>query len=137
MIEEIIKNMPIKEKNILNNRLAKEIECEIDLNHLRSYKSGVSKERIPQEYDWIYKRAAAILLKAVHRPCSIKFLRNHFGSLKNRGVAPDRWYPASGYVLRHLVQNLEHKNYLISHKKGRYTSPQIRNRIIKLYNENK
>jgi len=86
------------------------------------YKSGACCERIPQEKDWYYIRAVS-LLKYLHtNPLGIKKLLKRYGKMRSRGSAPSKRYLASGFLTRHLVQELQRVGYLAIHPKGRFTS---------------
>ena len=50
-------------------------------------KTGVHKERPPQNRDWWYMRSASILRKLVrYSPIGVSKLRIKYGGRKNRGV---------------------------------------------------
>ena len=91
-------------------------------------KTGHSKDRLPENTDWWYVRAASVL-RAVAKlgPVGTEKLRTKYGSKKNRGHKPERFYKASGSILRKVLQQLE-KSQLIkqtqkdSHK-GRILTP--------------
>jgi len=71
-------------------------------------KSGCSKERPPVEEDFWYIRAASILrhlyIKGV---VGVGRLRTRYGSRKNRGARPDKFYKASGKMIRIILQQAE------------------------------
>ena len=91
-------------------------------------KTGMHKERPPLRKDWWHVRAAAVL-RWVHirGPVGVSKLRTRFGGKKNRGVKPDRFYKASGNIIRKALQQLEAaglvKNKDDSVRKGRVTTP--------------
>jgi len=72
-------------------------------------KTGVHKERPPDNIDWWYYRAASILRKLYKqgRPVGIERLRTAYGGRMNRGVAPERFAKGSGAVVRKILQQLE------------------------------
>lgn len=72
-------------------------------------KTGVHKERPPQDPDWWYVRAASILRKLYKsgEPIGIERFRTIYGGRVNRGVAPERFAKASGSVIRKILQQLE------------------------------
>jgi small subunit ribosomal protein S19e len=71
-------------------------------------KSGSHKERVPQQHDWWYHRAAAVLRAVdVKGPIGTAKLAVKFGGRKNRGVAPDQFREAGTNVLRKCLQQLE------------------------------
>ena len=100
-------------------------------------KTGQSKERPPMEKDWWYVRAAAILRKvAVRGPIGVSKLRILFGSKKNRGFKPEKFFKASGNHIRKILQQLE-KEGLVTKKedsqhKGRIITPKGRSLLDKI-----
>lgn len=71
-------------------------------------KTGVHKERPPQQEDWWYIRSAAVLRKvALRGPVGTNKLRVLFGGRKNRGHKPDAFRRASGSVIRNVLQQLQ------------------------------
>ena len=71
-------------------------------------KTGVSRERPPQQADWWETRAAAVLRKlATGRQLGTQRLRRLYGGRKNRGHKPEHVFPASGSVIREILQQLE------------------------------
>lgn len=91
-------------------------------------KTGISKERLPDNKDWWYHRAASIL-RTVARlgPVGTEKLRTKYGSKKNRGHKPEHFYKASGSIIRKILQQLE-KAQLIKQvekdkHKGRILTP--------------
>ncbi len=88
-------------------------------------KTGHHKERLPDNPDWWFYRAAAIL-KSVHRlgPVGTQKLRTKYGGRKRRGHKPERFYKASGSLIRKILQQLE-KAELIKHEKKENHSGRI------------
>jgi len=91
-------------------------------------KTGVHKERPPQQKDWWYIRAAAVL-RTIYKegPIGISKLRSKYGGKKNRGSKPEKFRKGSGSVIRKIVQQLEAAG-LIKYKKegvnkGRIITP--------------
>jgi small subunit ribosomal protein S19e len=126
-----IKDKSIKEYNFLISKLAEVLKTEINLNKYSNYKSGVSKERIPLNADWVYYRAASMCILTVNTPRTVNFFKKRYASLKNRGVKKDRKYTASGYIIRHILQILENKGLVKSLElKGRYATSALKNIII-------
>ena len=71
-------------------------------------KTGAGRERVPENADWWYTRAASILRKVYMRgPLGVKTLRMYYGNKKNRGVKPERFVKASGKIIRSILQQLE------------------------------
>jgi len=91
-------------------------------------KTGISKDRLPDNKDWWYHRSASVL-RTVARlgPIGTEKLRTKYGSKKNRGYMPEHFYKASGSIIRKVLQQLE-KSGLIKQvekdkHKGRILTP--------------
>ncbi len=100
-------------------------------------KTGHSKERPPAREDWWYIRTAAVL-RSVYRlgPIGVAKLRVKYSSKKNRGVAGEKSYRASGNILRKILQQLE-KAELIKQTvkdvhKGRIITPKGKSLLDKI-----
>jgi small subunit ribosomal protein S19e len=91
-------------------------------------KTGHSKQRLPDNDDWWYYRSAAILRSiAKLGPIGTQKLRTKYGSKKNRGHKPEKFFEASGSIIRKILQQLE-KSELIKQAergvhKGRVVTP--------------
>ncbi|MFH1210188.1 MAG: 30S ribosomal protein S19e [archaeon] len=100
-------------------------------------KTGMSKERPPVDRDWWYHRAASILRTVyIKGPIGTSKLRVKYGSRKNRGVKPEKFYPGSGKIIRVILQQLE-KAELIqqsekSKRKGRIITKKGKSFLDKL-----
>lgn len=92
-------------------------------------KSGVHKERPPEQEDFWYIRSVAILRRLyLNGSVGVERLRSYFGGRKRRGHKPARFRKASGAIIRKILQQLEvagliEKN---ANKKGRKLSSQGR-----------
>ncbi len=91
-------------------------------------KTGMHKERPPVKDDWWQMRAAAILRWVkIRGPVGVSKLRTKFGGRKNRGVKPDKFYKASGNIIRTILQQLEETGYVKKQDdgvhKGRVITP--------------
>ncbi|MFZ5954892.1 MAG: 30S ribosomal protein S19e [Nanoarchaeota archaeon] len=74
-------------------------------------KSGVSRQRVPEDPDFWYKRAASILRQLyIKGVIGVNRLRTRYGSRKNRGVRPDKFKRASGKIIRTILQQAESAN---------------------------
>lgn len=84
-------------------------------------KTGVCKERPPSQNNWWYVRSASILHKLSKNKFSgISRLRKVYGSRKRRGHKPEHKYPASGAIIRRVLQQLEKAGFVKTEKgKGR------------------
>ena len=82
-------------------------------------KTGMNRERPPVQNDWWFIRSAAVLRKLFIRgPIGTSKLRVAFGGKKNRGMRPERFYPASGNHLRKILQQLEKAGLAKQTEKG-------------------
>jgi len=71
-------------------------------------KSGVSKQRIPEDPDFWQKRLASILRQLyIEGVVGVNRLRTKYGSRKNRGMRPARFKKASGKMIRTMLQQAE------------------------------
>lgn len=82
-------------------------------------KTSMSKERPPARDDWWHVRAASLLRKVYrHGPIGVSKLRRKYGSKKNRGVRPEKFYKASGNIIRKIMQQLTKAELVKEAKKG-------------------
>ncbi|MDP7140998.1 MAG: 30S ribosomal protein S19e [Candidatus Woesearchaeota archaeon] len=111
--------MPINElidKTAQDLKKIKEIKPPVWANLV---KTGVSRERVPVEKDWWYSRTASILRKVhILGPIGTSKLRTKYGSKKNRGVKPGKFYKSSGNIIRKVLQQLETAGLIIKKDKG-------------------
>ena len=71
-------------------------------------KTGVHKERPPQDPDWWYVRAAAIMRKLYLKgPLGVSRLRKLYGGRHRRGHRPPKFARGSGAIIRRILQQLE------------------------------
>ena len=71
-------------------------------------KTGVHKERLPEQSDWWHMRAASLLRRVyLNGPVGISRLRSYYGGRQNRGQAPERFHKAGGKIIRTILQQLE------------------------------
>jgi small subunit ribosomal protein S19e len=86
-------------------------------------KTGVSREKVPQQLDWWYLRTASILRKIyLYGPIGAERLSKFYGGRKNRGYKPERFKRGSRKIIRTILQQLEEKNLVKKsekQKKGR------------------
>ena len=82
-------------------------------------KTGHHKERRPDDQDWWYFRSAAILRSIANLgPIGTQKLRTKFGGKKNRGHKPEKFYQASGSIIRNILQQLETSGLIRQTEKG-------------------
>jgi len=99
-------------------------------------KTGMSKERLPESPDWYVTRAAAVLRTVYIRgPIGVEKLRNKYGSKKNRGHQPEKFFKAGGKIIRSVLQQLEKAGFIeqktIDGHKGRVITAKGRSFVDK------
>jgi small subunit ribosomal protein S19e len=71
-------------------------------------KTGVSKERPPQDPDFWFKRAASIFRQLyIRKVVGVNKLKTRYGGKKNRGVRPEIFKKGSGKIIRVILQQAE------------------------------
>ncbi len=82
-------------------------------------KTGHHRERLPENPDWWYIRAASIL-RTIARlgPIGTQKLRTKYGGRKQRGHKPERTYKGSGSIARKILQQLEKSGLIKQTQKG-------------------
>ena len=74
-------------------------------------KTGVHKERPPENPDWWYIRCASLLRKIyIKGPIGVERLRSENGGRKDRGVRPEHTMKGSGAIIRNALKQLEEAN---------------------------
>ena len=82
-------------------------------------KTGMHKERPPEQPDWWYTRAASLLRRIyIDSPVGVQRLRSYYGGRKKRGVAPGHFRRASGKILRTILQQLEKAGLVMKTERG-------------------
>lgn len=82
-------------------------------------KSGIHRERPPQQPDFWYVRAASILRRIyLDGPVGVQRLRTYYGGLKKRGYKPSRFRRAGGAMIRKMLQQLETAGFIDKVDKG-------------------
>lgn len=88
-------------------------------------KTGVHKEMPPEDPDWWFIRAAAVLRRVyVDGPIGVERMRSFYGGAKNRGSRPNAFRKGSGSILRKAFQQLEACKFVLHDKTGRRISPE-------------
>ena len=96
-------------------------------------KSGVHKERPPEQKDFWYIRAASILRRLyLNGPVGVERLRVYYGGRKKHRVSPPHHKKASGSIIRKILQQLEKAGLVEKTKKGRILTPKGRSFIEKV-----
>jgi small subunit ribosomal protein S19e len=99
-------------------------------------KTGMNKERPPLQDNWWYIRAASMMRKIyLGNALGVSKLRKAYGGRKNLGHKPEHKRPASGAVIRKVLQQIEAAGFVKSEKgKGRKLTPKgqsFLNRIVR------
>lgn len=90
-------------------------------------KTGVHKERKPENVDWWYVRCASILRRVyIDGPVGVRSLRTFYGGKKDRGVSPEKFRRGSGSIVRVALHQLEAAGYVEKVDAGRIITPQGR-----------
>jgi len=88
-------------------------------------KTGVHKERKPENVDWWYVRCASILRRIyIDGPVGISSLRTFYGGKKDRGVTPETFRKGSGSIIRGALHQLEDAGYVQKVDAGRIVTPE-------------
>jgi small subunit ribosomal protein S19e len=107
----------------LINRLKEELKKfkEISPPHWAKFvKSGVHRERPPEQEDFWFIRAASILRRIyLNGPVGVSRLRSYYGGARKRGSRPRHFRKASGAIIRKILQQLEKVNLIEKNKRGR------------------
>lgn len=83
-------------------------------------KTGVNKELPPENPDWWYIRAAAVLRKIYIRgPLGTRRLKSYYGGKKNRGSKAEKARSGSGSIIRKVLQQLEKARFVQTVPAGR------------------
>ncbi|UCD03450.1 MAG: 30S ribosomal protein S19e [Candidatus Aenigmatarchaeota archaeon] len=103
----------------------------------RFVKTGVHKERTPQQDDWWHIRAAAVMRKVgIEGVIGVERLRKEYGGRKNLGHKPERKRKASGSVIRNVLRQLEAAEFVTTRKsKGRMLAPKGRSFLTEIARE--
>ncbi len=94
--------------------VAEELEADFEAPEWTEFaKSGVHRERPPEQENWYFIRAAAILRRIyMEGPLGVSRLRTIYGGRKRNGHGPEHHGKASGKVIRTALQNLEEAGYV-------------------------
>ena len=129
-----VKDVPA---DIFIERLSEYIKAEVEAVRPPEWslwvKTGVSRERPPDDPDWWYKRAASILRKLYLKgPLGVDDLRLMYGGRKDRGVRPEHFYKGGGAIIRKILQQLEEAGLVEKTPKGRVLTSRGRSLLDKL-----
>ncbi|MFH1445608.1 MAG: 30S ribosomal protein S19e [Nanoarchaeota archaeon] len=83
-------------------------------------KTGVHKERPPEQKNWWWLREASIMRKLyLKQNLGVSKFRKLYGGRKNLGHQPEHKRKASGAIIRRMMQQMETKQLIKKDKKGR------------------
>jgi len=115
-------HIAIVNPNDLNNKVADELKKQSlvqPTDWSKFVKTSHSKDRLPEDPDWWFHRAAAIMRSIATRgPVGTQKLRTKYGGKKNRGHKPERFYKGSGNIIRKILQQLERAGFVEKGEKG-------------------
>jgi small subunit ribosomal protein S19e len=129
--------------DLLIKRVAESLKNEISPPEWANFvKTGVNRERAPEQGDWWYIRVASILRRIyIDGPVGIERLRTFYGGRKRRGVRLAHFAKGSGAIVRNALHQLEKLGYVTKTKEGReqkrailrvILEPEARERLARL-----
>lgn len=99
-------------------------------------KTGVHKERSPEQDDWWYLRLASIFRRIyIDGPVGIERLRTYYGGRKRRGSKPPKFRKGSGAIVRNALHQLEQLGFVKKTREGRVVTPMGRSFLDKIATE--
>ena len=99
-------------------------------------RTGVHKERKPEDNDWWFVRTASIIRRVyIDGPVGVESLRTFYGGKKDRGVRPEKFRKGSGAIIRNALHQLEDAGYVEKVEGGRVVTPQGRSFLDKISGE--
>ena len=107
------------------SRLKEELKIVEDIkpvDWVRFVKSGVHKQRPPEQDDFWYIRSASVLRRLyLDGTLGVQRMRTYFGGRKSYGHAPAHFARASGNIIRKILMQLEKAGFgeKSQDKKGR------------------
>lgn len=116
--------MPVKEVSgdVLVKQLSEELKKLDELKPpewSRYVKTGVHRERPPEQPDWWYARAASVLRRIyLDGPVGLSRLRTFYGGRQKRGSSPERFRKGGGKILRTILQQLERGGLVAKTERG-------------------
>ena len=106
---------------------AEELKQKIQMPGWARYvKTGVSKERPPENSNWWYVRAASMMRRLyIDGPVGVSRLRTYYGGLHRRGHKPAHFARGGGKVIRTLLIDLEKAGLVEKVKKDKVITGRI------------
>jgi len=124
--------------NLLISNVAKELIENKKINPpewAKFVKTGVHKERRPEDMDWWYTRCASILRRVyIDGPVGLNSLRSYYGGKKDNGSSPEKFRKGSGSIIRTALHQLEKAGYIAKIKEGRIVTPEGKSFLDKASN---
>lgn len=116
--------------DLLISQVAKELSKEDKINSpewANFVKTGVHKERRPENADWWFVRCAALLRRVyIDGPVGVNSLRTQYGGKKDRGSRPEKFRRGSGAIIRGALHQLEAAGLIEKVEGGRIVTPKGR-----------
>ena len=99
-------------------------------------RTGVHKERKPENNDWWFVRTASVIRRVyIDGPVGVESLRTFYGGKQDRGVRPEKFKKGSGAIIRNALHQLEDAGYVEKVEGGRVVTPQGRSFLDKISGE--
>jgi small subunit ribosomal protein S19e len=99
-------------------------------------KTGVHRERRPEQPDWWYMRAASIMRRLyLDGPVGVSRLRTYYGGRKNFGQAPEHFRKGGGKIIRTILQQLEKAGLAEKVVEGKRRGRKLTKKGVDLLNE--
>jgi small subunit ribosomal protein S19e len=96
-------------------------------------KTGVHKQRSPEQDDWWYLRLASIFRRIyIDGPVGIQRLRSYYGGRKRRGAKRPKFRRGSGAIIRNALHQLEQLGFVTKTREGRVVTPMGRSFLDKM-----
>ena len=94
---------------LLVKKTAVELQKKIHMPEWAKFvKTGVSRERPPEQDDWWFLRAASLHRRIyMDGPVGVSKLRTYYGGLQRQGHQPAHFKKAGGKIIRTILQDLE------------------------------
>ncbi|MFW6064332.1 MAG: 30S ribosomal protein S19e [Candidatus Natronoplasma sp.] len=90
-------------------------------------KTGVHKEKAPDQPDWWFDRVSALLRSVyVKGPVGVSRLKTKYGGKQRRGPKPEKFVKGSGSIIREGLQQLESAELVEKTDEGRMVTPEGR-----------
>ena len=99
----------------LIDKAAEALKDKIEMPEWAIYvKTGVSRERPPEQRNWFFIRAASILRRIyINGPIGVSRLKTCYGGKQRRGHKPAHRKKAGGKIIRTILQDLEKIKFII------------------------